>query len=58
MRYYDPLLAIVLENISDFSLDYYKVKNHVAFTIHKDGDFKTKILENIGLVGNKENKLF
>lgn len=43
MRYYDPLLAFVLENISDFSKDYYKVKNNVAFTIHKKDDFKSNI---------------
>ncbi len=51
MRYYDPLLRVVIENLSEKSKDFLNVKNNVAYTVHYDIDLKTKILERFGLSG-------
>jgi hypothetical protein len=53
MRYYDPLLRIVIENLSDHNKEFLNQKNNVAFTIHYDLDLKNKLLERLGLAGNK-----
>jgi hypothetical protein len=33
------------------------LKNTVAIAIHRDGDFKTKILEKLGFIGNEKEKM-
>jgi len=53
MRYYDPLLRIVIENLSEKRKDFLNVKNKVAYTVHYDLDLKTKILERFGLSDTK-----
>ena len=57
MRYYDPLLRIIIENLSEKTRDVLDVKNSVAYTVHYDVDFKTKILERFGLSGDTKDKL-
>ena len=57
MRYYDPLLRIIIENLSEKTKDVLDVKNNVAYTVHYDIDFKTKILERFGLSGDAKDKL-
>ena len=57
MRYYDPLLRIVIENLSEKSQDVLNVKNNVAYTVHYDLDLKSKILERFGLSGNSKDKM-
>ena len=57
MRYYDPLLAIIQENVSEASKEHFNLKNNVAFTIHRESDFKTKFLEQLGLIGETKDKL-
>ena len=57
MRYYDPLLRIIIENLSEKTKDVLDVKNNVAYTVHYDIDFKTKILERFGLSGDTKDKL-
>jgi hypothetical protein len=57
MRYYDPLLRIIIENLSEKTKDVLDVKNNVAYTVHYDIDFKTKILERFGLSGDTKGKL-
>jgi hypothetical protein len=57
MRYYDPLLRIIIENLSEKTWDVLDVKNNVAYTVHYDVDFKTKILERFGLSGDTKGKL-
>ena len=57
MRYYDPLLRIIIENLSEKTKDVLDVKNNVAYTVHYDVDFKTKILERFGLSGDTKDKL-
>ena len=58
MRYYDPLLRIIIENLSEKTKDVLDVKNNVAYTVHYDVDFKTKILERFGLSGDTKDKLY
>ncbi len=57
MRYYDPLLRIIIENLSEKCKDFLNVKNNVAYTVHYDLDLKTKILERFGLSGNTKDKM-
>ena len=57
MRYYDPLLRIIIENLSEKTWDVLDIKNNVAYTVHYDIDFKTKILERFGLSGDTKDKL-
>ena len=52
MRYYDPLLRIVIENLSDHNKDFIDANNNVAYTIHNDLDLKKKILERLGFTGD------
>ena len=33
------------------------MKNTVAIALHKDGDFKTKILEKLGFIGDDKGKM-
>lgn len=58
MRYYDPIIAIVQENISDELKEEFNLKNSVAFAIHRHTDLKQAMLEKLGVVDNgKEKKL-
>lgn len=58
MRYYDPLLRIVIENLSENNKDFLNQKNNVAFTIHNDLDLKKKLLERLGLGECSKDKLY
>ena len=40
MRYYDPVIAIVQENINDEIRDLLDLKNNVALSIHRHSDLK------------------
>ena len=58
MRFYDPIIAIVQENISDELKEEFNLKNSVAFAVHRHSDFKQALLEKLGVVDNgKEKKL-
>ncbi len=58
MRYYDPLLRIVIQNLSDYNKNFLLEKNNVAYTVHNDLDLKTKLFERLGLAGNTKDKLY
>jgi hypothetical protein len=58
MRYYDPIIALVQENITDELKEEFNLKNSVAFAIHRHTDLKQALLEKLGVVDNgKEKKL-
>ncbi len=57
MRYYDPIIGIIQENSTQITRDYFNLKNSVAVACHKDGDFKTRILEKLGLIGDDKDKM-
>jgi len=40
MRYYDPIIAIVQENISDDKRENCSLKQEVAYQLHREGDTK------------------
>lgn len=40
MRYYDPVIAIVEENINDEIRDLFDLKNRIAFSIHRHVDLQ------------------
>ena len=57
-RYYDPVLAIILENIDESVKERFNIKAQVAFLIHRDNDLRQQVLERLGLIENgKEKKL-
>lgn len=56
MRYYDPIIAIVQENVSEFSRDQFNLRNFVAYNVHTSEDFKRNLLAFIG-IGSGAGKL-
>jgi hypothetical protein len=58
MRYYDPLIAIVQENVNDDQRDLFDLKNRIAYAIHRHVDLKQQILEKLVIIDNgKQGKL-
>lgn len=57
-RFYDPILMMIQEKVSDESREHFNLQNKIAFTLHREADFVQKILEKLGFVENgKEKKL-
>lgn len=58
MRYYDPIVAFVQENIADGIRDLFEIKNMVAFNVHRASDCTRGMMETLGIVeSEKEAKL-
>lgn len=55
-RYYDPILAIVAERITDASRQVIKLRQDVAYFIHNDGDIKRKVLTKLGILEDKNKQ--
>lgn len=52
-RYYDPLILIVQERMTDESKDFYKLKNSLKKEIYSHIDTYTQVLEVMGLRDTK-----
>ena len=48
IRYYDPIIAIIQENVTDEMRETLKFKNLVALAIHRRNDGTTNLLETLG----------
>ena len=58
MRFYDPIIAYVQENVSDNIRDLFNIKNMIAFNVHRQSDYSRGIMEKLGIVeSEKESKL-
>lgn len=49
-KYYDPILAIVQENVSKERREFFTLKQEVACSIHRKSDLKQQMLEKFGIV--------
>lgn len=55
-RYYDPLILIVQERMSDERKDYFQMKNSIKKEIYTVADGYTDFLESMGLRETKKDK--
>ena len=55
-RYYDAIIPIVHETVSDIKKDNFACKQILAYRLHHGIDFKTKTMERLGIIETKKNK--
>ena len=49
-RYYDPVLAMLQENLSRERREFFALKQELACNIHRKSDMKQQVLERIGVI--------
>ena len=55
-RYYDPMIALISENISSFKRESLAMKQKLAYKLHKEGDIIDFVLTKIGVIANSNNE--
>ena len=53
-QFYDSIIALVQENISNHKRDTLTLKQNLAFNLHYQGDFMTKLLTKVGIYKDDE----
>lgn len=56
MRYYDPIVAIIQENINDHTRERFNLKNLTAFGAHRSNDTMRGVYETLGIVASANQK--
>lgn len=49
-RFYDPILMLIQEQVSEESRELFNIQNEIAFTLHHQADWFQQVLERVGLV--------
>ena len=55
-RYYDPILMMIQEKVSDESREHFNIQNNVAFTLHRKGDYLQDFLKKVGITEDERDK--
>lgn len=55
-RFYDPILMLIQERVSNESRKHFNLQNKVAFTLHREADHFLKLKERLGFAENGKEK--
>ena len=55
-RYYDPIIAIISENISHHQRETLALRQRLAHKLHNDGDIKRILLTATGVIAQKNKE--